>query len=47
METRVVKGVQEEEIEAVQLAQPAGQVQVTLGGQELPCLHRGRLCTRR
>ena len=44
---QVAQVVEEQEVEVVQLAQPAGQVQVALGGEEFPRLHGGRLCTRR
>ncbi len=44
---QVAEIVQEQEVEVVQLAQLSGQVEVALGGQQVPCFRRGRLCTRR
>ena len=44
---QVAQVVQEQEVEAVQLVQLPGQVEVTLGGEQVPCFRRGRLCTRR
>ncbi len=44
---QVAQVVQKQEVEAVQLVQLPGQVEVTLGGEQVPCFRRGRLCTRR
>ena len=44
---QVAQVVQEQEVEVVQLAQPAGQAQVALGGEEFPVFTGAGLCTRR
>ena len=44
---QIAQVVQEQEVTIVQPAQLPGQGEVALGGEEFPCLHRDRLCTRR